>query len=446
MKRGLFMKLRELTVAIAGFALAAGLASAALAADLPTTKGAPAAPPDWWSTLTVDGNIEGGIQFNPQAPTGQTNFGRLFDDKANEPLLNQATLTVMRPIDPSSKNIDFGFKLELLYGSDARYTHFLGECDYCIGNINQFDVVEAWGQVHLPYLAAGGIDVKAGQWVTLLGSEVIDAPSNIFYSHSYIFNYGIPLKDTGVLAVAHVNDTVDIYAGAITGVNTSVGWASPAFGDPGDNNNAPGFEGGIGLNKLFNGAVTVLAATNIAPDNANTPIGIAGCACNPNTDWRFLNDAVVTWTATDKLTLTAEGNYATDQSALVGSAYGAAGYASYQLLDWLKVNGRAEVFRDNSGFYVGGFQNNFDFVDVEHGYATQAPVLAAGPTTYGELTAGLTITPALPKETPYLKSVTIRPEVRWDTSLSGNTPYGTNGGNGTKSSQTTIGGDVILHF
>ncbi len=74
------------------------------------------------------------------------------------------------------------------------------------------------------------------------------------------------------MAVAHVNDTVDVYAGAITGVNTSVGWNSPAFGDPGDNNNAPGFEGGIGLNKLFGGAVTVLAATNIAPDNANTPL------------------------------------------------------------------------------------------------------------------------------------------------------------------------------
>ncbi len=339
--------------------------------------------------------------------------------------------------------MDFGFKVELLVGSDARYTHFLGECDYCIGNINQFDVVEAWGQVHLPYLVGGGIDVKAGQWVTLLGSEVIDAPSNIFYSHSYIFNFGIPLKDTGVLAVAHVNDTVDIYAGAITGVNTSVGWASPAFGDPGDNNNAPGFEGGIGLNKLFNGAVTVLAATNIAPDNANTTLGATTCACNPNTDWRFLNDVVVTWTATDKLTLTGEGNYAVDQSATFGSAYGAAGYASYQLLDWLKVNGRAEVFRDNSGNYVGAFPGNFDFVSAEHGYPNGE--LVAGPQTYGELTAGLTITPTLPKELPYVKTVIFRPEIRYDTSLSGGTPYVTTGGQ-TKGSQTTFGGDVIVHF
>lgn len=439
------MKSRDLIAAIAGLILAGGLASAAFAADLPTTKSPPAAPTTWWSTLTIDGNIEGGIQFNPQAPTGQTNFGRLFDDKANEPLLNQATLTVQRPIDDSSKDVDFGFKVELLYGADARYTHFLGECDYCIGNINQFDVVEAWGQVHLPYLVGGGIDVKAGQFVTLLGSEVIDAPGNIFYSHSYIFNFGIPLKDTGVMAVAHVNDTVDVYAGAITGVNTSVGWNSPAFGDPGDNNNAPGFEGGIGLNKLFNGAVTVLAATNIGPNNANVPAVATACGCNPNTTWRYLNDVVVTWTATDKLTLVGEGNYARDDGFGGVTAYGAAGYASYQLLDWLKINGRAEVFRDNNNFFVAGFPGNFDFVNTEHGYAN-GDIFAPAPTTYGELTAGLTITPTLPKETPYLKSVTFRPEVRYDTALNGVNAFGTQGGNATKSNQVTLGGDVILHF
>ncbi len=110
--------------------------------------------------------------------SGGINFGHLFTDKANEPLLNQVSLIAQRPIDSNSKDVDFGFKVQLLYGSDARYTHFLGECDYCISNINQFDVVEAWGAVHLPYMFGGGIDVKAGQFVTLLGSEVINAPDN----------------------------------------------------------------------------------------------------------------------------------------------------------------------------------------------------------------------------------------------------------------------------
>ncbi len=90
------------------------------------------------------------------------------------------------------------------------------------------------------------------------------------------------------MTVAHITPIVDVYAGAITGVNTSLGWASPAFGDPGDNNSAPGFEGGIGLNNLFNGKVTVIAATNIGPNNANTPLGIVACGgCNPNSTYAF---------------------------------------------------------------------------------------------------------------------------------------------------------------
>lgn len=441
------MRFRNFVALFAGLVLATASATAALASDLPNRKPAPVAPPappSWWSTASVSGVIDSGITFNPDLGTGGINFGSLFTDKANEPLLNQIYLTAQRPIDPNAKTVDFGFKVEVLYGSDARYTHFLGECDYCIGNINQFDVVEAWGEVHLPYVFSGGIDVKAGQFVTLLGSEVINGPDNIFYSHSYIFNYGLPFKDTGVMTIYHVTPMVDLYAGAVTGLNTSLGWASPAFGDPGDNNSAPGFEGGIGLN-LLGGDLTILAATNIGPGNANTPLGIAGCGCNPNSTWRYLNDVVVTWKATKKLTLIGEGNYAREDGWGGAEAYGVAGYATYQLLDWMKVSGRAEIYRDNNNFFVAAFPGNFDFVNAEHGYANGA-IGGPAPTTYFELTGGVEITPTLPKDLPYLKQVMFRPEIRYDSSLNGTTPYDLVGGAGTKNSAVTFAGDVSLKF
>ncbi|MGO9005330.1 MAG: outer membrane beta-barrel protein [Beijerinckiaceae bacterium] len=443
------MKFRYLAVALA-FSISASMAAgAALAADLPTTKSPPAppAPPNWWDTLTVNGVIDAGITFNPDLGAGGNNFGRLFDDKANSPLLNQMSLIVQRPLDPNAKGIDFGFKVQLLYGSDARYTHFLGECDYCINEINQFDVVEAWGAVHLPYAFSGGVDVKAGQFVTLEGAEVINAPDNLFYSHSYIFNFGTPLKDTGVMTISHVTPMVDIYAGAVTGVNRSLGWASPAFGDPGNQNNGAAFEGGIGLN-LLDGNLTVLATTNIGPENPNTPLGIAACACDPNTTLRYLNDTTVTWKATDKLTFITDANFIHDDGYLPGgvSGYGIAQYASYAIYDWLKINGRAEVWRDNNGFFVAAYPGNFDFVNSEHGYLNGsygAPGAAAFQgNTYLGLTAGLNITPALPKETPYLKAIIFRPEIRYDASLNDTTPFAA----GTKSSQFTVAGDLILKF
>ena len=48
------------------------------------------------------GWIEGGITGNPDAPVDNHNFGHLFTDRANEPLLNQAVITGERALDPNA--------------------------------------------------------------------------------------------------------------------------------------------------------------------------------------------------------------------------------------------------------------------------------------------------------------------------------------------------------
>jgi hypothetical protein len=62
-------------------------------------------------------------------------------------------------------------------------------------------------------------------------------------------------------------------------------------------------------------------------------------------------------------------------------------------------------------------------------------------TTYGAVTLGLNITqPVI--GVPYVKTIIMRPEIRYDVSLNGTTPFN----NLTKSSQFTLGGDIILPF
>jgi hypothetical protein len=400
------------------------------------------APPSWWDTLTISGAVEAGIAVNPSYPANGLNFGQLSTEKANSVLLNQAMLTFQRPIDPAATNYDFGFKIQAFYGSDARYTHFLGELEYLIDARNQLDVVEAYAAFHLPWLFSGGIDVKAGQFVTLEGAEVIPAADNLLYTHSYIFNFGVPYKLTGVAAVAHVIPEVDIYAGFNTGVNTTIGW-------PGDNNGGVGFEGGVGFN-LLDGKLTMLATTNIGPQNPATPVGIAACGgCAPSSTLRFLNDLVVTWKATDKLTFITDMNWIHDDAAGGLDGYGIAQYVSYAISDFLKVVGRAEVWRDNNNFFVSslGAPGNFNFVNAEHGFLNfggfpPAGAFAPAPTTYMELTAGLNITaPPIP-EVPFIKSLVVRPEIRYDASLNSTTPFDV----GTRASQLTFGGDIIVKF
>ncbi len=406
------------------------------AATMASAQDKPAAQPSsWWDTFSISGHIEGGVTYNTYPQANGNNFGQLFTDRANSALLNQALVTVQRPLDPKATGYDFGFKFQGMYGTDARYTHFLGEFDEAIDNIGQIDIVEANLQVHLPWLTSGGIDVKIGQFVTLEGAEVISAPDNPLYSHSYIFNFGVPLKHTGAMTVTHVNEMFDFYAGITTGVNTSLGCCSIYSGD---NNGAVSFHGGFGLN-LLDGNLTILASTHIGAENPNTAAVQAACSCDPNTALRYLNDITATWKVNDKFTLVTDLNYIRDDG-FKADGYGIAQYAMYQINDVFKVVGRAEIWRDNAGFFVAAYPGNLDFVKVEHGDPS-GTLIAGTPTTYGSLTLGLNITPPVPAN-PIVKAMIFRPELRFDTSMNGTTPYA----GGTNASQFTIASDVIIKF
>lgn len=420
---------------VVGFALASTVSSA-LADDMPMKAAkAPAAPVSWWDTVTIDGHVEAGVTGNGTKPIDGVNFGHLFTDRANSPLLNQAMLTIQRPLDPKATGYDSGFKFQMMYGSDARYTHYLGEFDEAIKDRNQFDIVEAHALFHLPGFTTGGTDVKVGQYVTLEGAEVIDATGNSLYSHSYIFNFGIPFKHTGIMTTTHVNPVVDVYAGVDTGVNTTFGNSFNCL-RCGDNNKAIAFHGGLGLN-LMGGALTILGTTHIGPENPNVS-GVVLAGVDPNSALRYLNDVTIIWKATDKLTLTTDLNYARDDG-FHADGYGVAQYAAYAVNSWLSVVGRAEIWRDNKGFFVASYPgSNLDFVKFEHGDPTVIPI-SGGATTYGALTAGLNIKPPVAKE---IEGTVIRPEIRYDTSLNNTTPFDAH----TKKSQFTFGGDIIIPF
>ncbi|MGI8481936.1 MAG: outer membrane beta-barrel protein, partial [Chthoniobacterales bacterium] len=60
---------------------------------------APAAPEP---RFKISGWIESGITFNPAGPRDSQNFGRLFDDRANEPLLNQLVINFERALAPKA--------------------------------------------------------------------------------------------------------------------------------------------------------------------------------------------------------------------------------------------------------------------------------------------------------------------------------------------------------
>jgi hypothetical protein len=492
-------------------------ASMAFAADLASKKAAPApAPaPRWLDTMTIDGYVEGGVGFNFNQPWNGVSWGDLYTDRANWPTFNGLVVTAMRPIDPKSDNYDFGFKVQLQLGEDMRYNHLTGTTEYWIPSRTQFGPLEANVQAHLPwksFISEGGVDAKIGIFPTYNGAEVMYAKDNMFYSHSYIFNFG-PFLHTGAMFTTHVRDWLDVYTGVTTGVNTFIGY-------PGDNNASPSFHGGFGLN-LLEGNLTVLGIVHTGPENPkqvgatwtppsppyapglatqawpNTPFS---CVCNPNSTNRTYANLTTTWKATENLTFVTDmafnresgGNPASSFGSIPGNAYanynvlfpnfvapdayagystnalsylpqypkgaesyGVYQYASYKINDIFTVKGRVGYYRDTNNFFVAAYPGYYDGINALHGYYCPTCITggAGQPanvgTSYLDLTAGLTITPELPKM-PIITGLILRPEFRWQTTTNGTTPFfrGINGPNGVgrSSSQGQFLFDAIVPF
>src|SRR5271166_4098857 len=401
------------------------LAQAATPAATPAPPPAPAA---WVDGIKFNAQIEAGVTVNPfsQGDKYNLNFGQLFTDHQNQPMMNQALLTVSRALDPKNPDFDVGFKLQVMYGTDARYAKYMGEFMEMLNSEYQFTLVEANVTMHVPVgFTSGGLDLKIGQYPTPLGYEVIDASGNPFYSHSYIFNFNLPFTHTGGYGVLHATPMVDLYGGVDSGENTTIG------GLVGDNNSAPGYLGGINLT-LLDGNLTALLLTHFGPENPWLSVPKANCC------FRFENDAVITYKYNDKTTFTTEASWTRD-NYFKANGIGVAQYVSYTWNDNVTLNARAEVFRDDKGFFVAEFPGNLNFVRSEFGQPTT--VLGVPQGYYSEYTVGLTWKP--PGLPGWMAGLMVRPELRLDAQLGGPTPVY----NGFTDRVTATGAtDVILQF
>ena len=350
------------------------------------------------SRLSIYGWVESGFTGNVDSPKDNQNFGRVFDDRSNEFVMNQAVITAERALDPKV-GFDWGFKLQFLFGTDARYIHSLGLLDHAMrSSLYQPDIPEAYLSLHFPIVTEGGIDLKLGKFVTLEGAETIDPRTNPFYSHTYIFNFAIPFNHSGALFTLYATKWLNLVAGVTRGVNTSID----------DNNDALAFHGGIGLH-LNEEKFVISAATHIGPETPGN-----------DHDLRYLNTITTTWKITDKLTSITDLDYTYDEAA-DASAYGVAQYLTYAINDKITAKVRGELWRDAEGFYAAQFADAHDPMRALAGQPTIDPrTVGGGPTTYGALTIGLDIKPPVPKP---LSGLTIRPELRVDHSFSDTRPF-----------------------
>jgi hypothetical protein len=150
----------------------------------------------------------------------------LFNQHPGKPRLHQQWFYLEKATQADECNWDWGFRADLLYGVDAADTQAFGNTVGANGAPRGWDT--GWNHgiygFALPQLyaevARGDLSIKAGHFYTLIGYEVVQAPQNFFYSHSFTMYNSEPFTHTGVLATYSMNDNLDVFGGWTLGWDT----------------------------------------------------------------------------------------------------------------------------------------------------------------------------------------------------------------------------------
>ncbi|HYD49348.1 MAG TPA: outer membrane beta-barrel protein [Terriglobales bacterium] len=147
--------------------------------------------------------------YSFQRPLDDRIVSRVVDKKDNTFTLDTGSLFFGRDREGEY----FGFQLALDFFDSAQY---LGSSDGLLEDSDEFEVREAYLTLDVPF---GGITLKAGKFVTLLGYEVIKTNTNINHniSHSLLFGFAVPFTHTGILANIPITDMFSFDIGLVNG-------------------------------------------------------------------------------------------------------------------------------------------------------------------------------------------------------------------------------------
>ncbi|MEZ6112626.1 MAG: outer membrane beta-barrel protein [Pirellulaceae bacterium] len=381
------------------------------------------------------GWVQDGFTWNPASPSDGLNRPLMFNDQANDLMMNQLYLGLEKPLAKDGTEWEIGGRVDLLYGSDARFVtasgwernrdgteHWNGE-----NQLYHLAIPQAYVELAAPW--GDGLSVRAGHFYASMGYEQIAAPENFFYSHAYQFVYGEPFTFTGAVAAYRPASNV------VTLLGFTAGW------DNVDSDADPwGVLGAVGWESLDQRTTLILRAHSGADI---TGVRMGG---HRTDDARHFVSLLFQQQVTDRLRYIIQPDFGYQEGARVvvnmapmtitfdtAKWYGINQYLIYQLDPQLAAGLRMEWFRDQDHSRIA--------VPIQ--FNPGGSTFLGG--DYVAITAGLNWKPT--------ERICLRPEVRWDWSNfrgNGAVPGGNAGmrafDDGHSSQQWTLAMDVILSF
>jgi len=283
------------------------LAALPVMAQDPAPSPSPAPP-----TIDVSGFVDVyyGYNFNGVDPKLRT-----YDVYHNTFSLSLAQVSFAKVPAADSR---LGFRTDIDFGKAADITA-ASEPDPNGGKEIYKNILQAYAS-----LLTGKVQWDAGKFVSPMGAEVITSQDNWNYTRSILFGYAIPFYHLGVRAT--YNATPKVIAGAML-VN---GW----------NNSSE-----------INGNKTVQLSLTLKPNASLSWVGnyMVGKETAGSNIKRNLFDTTLTYTATPKLSLMANGDYGKEGAV---EWWGIAGYAKYQVIPAWALIARYEYLDDTRGGFM----------------------------------------------------------------------------------------------
>jgi len=347
--------------------------------------------------INFGGWMSFGLTYNAEDPGDNNNTPVTFNDRDLELQGNQLNLFIERAVDAEGDSWDIGGRVDMMYGTDGRFTSATGLDDDIItdGASRFYKLVfpQLYAQVFAPI--GNGVTATVGHFYTIIGNEVVTSPDNFFYSHAYTMQYGEPFTHTGVLLETPLTGNINLKAGGV------LGWDN--FSEDTDIWN---FLGGIDWTSDDEATSIAIAAVygDVSEDRPN--------------DDRWVYSVVASHNFSDNLHYTIQHDHGREEGVVPGTDakwYGINQYLAYDLSETLAAGVRAEWFSDVDGTRVQGLTTG------------------AG-TDYYAVTLGLNAKVA--------NWITVRPEIRYDWSHGGADPYDV----GTSNHQLLIATDVVITF
>lgn len=305
----------------------------------------------------LSGMAYGSYLFNFNEPDNRLNSLRSLDQEHNSLSLDLFQLQIGKKGPAGlafASKLDFG-KTASRVGSDWKGD---GGFDGITNSGGDFELQEAY-ITYTPDWAGGG-SVKFGKFVTLLGSEVIEAPSNMNYSRSFMFGFSIPFSHTGVLFSLPLSEQLSTIIGVVNGWDNVV-----------DNNDGKTLLGSVGwtASPMF----SLFVNGTYGPEQKDT-----------SSNSRGIVDVVSTITL-DPMTISLNGDYGHEnEAALDGGSekwYGFAGIVGLALKDMTGLPAgayfRGEIFKDDGGARTGTDQTLWEITLTGKYFVTEKLTLWA---------------------------------------------------------------------